>query len=166
MTINPLWKSETIMARIRDLAAQGLSAADIAGAIGGVSRNSVIGLLRRKGIALTGANANKSRAAKSVHQQKKVRATRNRPFAPKFDVPPQVIEALPTTSADDLAIPRDRLKTLLELETGMCKWPIGESSPFLFCAAPALDNRPYCPSHSRRAYNPSAYRNALRGTGR
>lgn len=36
---------------------------------------------------------------------------------------------------------------LAELETGMCKWPVTEGSPFLFCGAATAEGKPYCAHH-------------------
>lgn len=36
--------------------------------------------------------------------------------------------------------------SLVDLEPGMCKWPIGEGKPFLFCGHPAT-NGSYCEHH-------------------
>lgn len=35
---------------------------------------------------------------------------------------------------------------LVDLDHGMCKWPIGEGRPYLFCGAAAAG--PYCPHHT------------------
>src|SRR5690606_17421556 len=39
---------------------------------------------------------------------------------------------------------------LLALESGQCKWPIGDR-PFGFCGCTALAGRPYCAEHTTRA---------------
>jgi hypothetical protein len=36
------------------------------------------------------------------------------------------------------------MKTLLELEDGDCRYPFGESAPYLFCGDPAQDKSSYC----------------------
>lgn len=41
-------------------------------------------------------------------------------------------------------------KTLLDLEPGECRWPFGETKPFVFCAQPTENS--YCACHARIAY--------------
>jgi hypothetical protein len=36
---------------------------------------------------------------------------------------------------------------LIDLRDGMCKWPVSENSPFLFCGAPSVDGKSYCQHH-------------------
>lgn len=45
------------------------------------------------------------------------------------------------------AVPRP--KTLMELEEGDCRWPIGN----LFCGAPSVDRHSYCAEHDRRGHD-------------
>lgn len=45
--------------------------------------------------------------------------------------------------------------SLIDLEPGMCKWPIGEGSPYLFCGTHAASG-PYCEHHTARASKVSA----------
>jgi GcrA cell cycle regulator len=52
---------------------------------------------------------------------------------------------------------KKRGKSLLELEDGDCRWPIGDpgSEKFHFCGEPGADieqDVPYCPLHMKRAY--------------
>lgn len=45
---------------------------------------------------------------------------------------------------------------LIDLEYGQCRWPINSpprGEPFLFCDDDAIPQHPYCPAHSRIAYN-------------
>jgi GcrA cell cycle regulator len=44
---------------------------------------------------------------------------------------------------------KNKHKTLLELETGDCRWPVGDprSDNFHFCGAPQMLGRPYCITH-------------------
>lgn len=55
---------------------------------------------------------------------------------------------------EDYAIPTPQRKTIFELSPHDCRWPVGEpkSDLFFFCGAVAEDDKPYCPSHCRRAY--------------
>lgn len=46
---------------------------------------------------------------------------------------------------------------LAGLETGMCRWPVGETdgAGYHFCGEAAADGKPYCPSHCDMAYRPT-----------
>lgn len=43
----------------------------------------------------------------------------------------------------------NKYKTLLELESGDCRWPVGDPrhDGFHFCGAPQVLGRPYCITH-------------------
>jgi len=44
------------------------------------------------------------------------------------------------------------MKTLLELEGGDCRYPFGDSAPYLFCGDLAQDKSSYCPRHHRMCW--------------
>jgi hypothetical protein len=46
------------------------------------------------------------------------------------------------------------MKTLLELEDGDCRYPFGESAPYLFCGDPAQDKSSYCAGHHEICFKP------------
>ena len=52
-------------------------------------------------------------------------------------------------------------KTLLDLEFGDCRWPIGEPKhdDFHFCGKPHAPGRPYCELHWSMAFQPPRPRN-------
>tara|TARA_R110002124_G_scaffold149220_1_gene315061 strand:- start:207535 stop:207708 length:174 start_codon:yes stop_codon:yes gene_type:complete len=47
--------------------------------------------------------------------------------------------------------------TMMKLESGMCRWPIGEpeDKDFHFCAAKCEAGSPYCPEHMAKAQAPT-----------
>ncbi len=49
---------------------------------------------------------------------------------------------------------QDNVIRLDGLQTGMCRWPVGESdgAGYHFCGAAAVDGKPYCPTHCDLAY--------------
>ncbi|MGD9805121.1 MAG: GcrA family cell cycle regulator [Hyphomicrobiaceae bacterium] len=51
----------------------------------------------------------------------------------------------------------NKLKTLLELEAGDCRWPVGDPrhDGFHFCGAPQMLGRPYCITHWPLSFVPS-----------
>lgn len=122
----------------------------------GVTRNSVCGLVERLGWS------DGSRAPKICVPR--------RPAAPRPDIliakirgaankraKAEAVEAEITTPETDLAIPAEQRKSLVELDARTCRWPVGHplEPGFFFCGSPTADmtvGRPYCPSHSRRAF--------------
>lgn len=47
--------------------------------------------------------------------------------------------------------------TMIELESGMCRWPIGapEDEDFHFCGDPSEPSLPYCLAHMEKAQAPT-----------
>lgn len=52
--------------------------------------------------------------------------------------------------------PRNAPKSLIELESRDCRWPIGDND-FQFCAEEVVEGKPYCLKHCKLAYVPSRY---------
>lgn len=52
-------------------------------------------------------------------------------------------------------------KTLLDLESNDCRWPVGEPKhdDFHFCGRPSAAGRPYCQEHWSMAFQPPRPRN-------
>jgi hypothetical protein len=74
---------------------------------------------------------------------------------------PQIVRALAPSIQPVLPsmpngsnIPTVQRCTLLQLTSGVCKWPFGEpaSPDFFFCGGDAVDGKPYCAGHCRVAY--------------
>jgi hypothetical protein len=61
---------------------------------------------------------------------------------------------------------KNKHKTLLELETGDCRWPVGDprSDGFHFCGAPQMLGRPYCITHWPLSFVPSKGRQSASNT--
>jgi hypothetical protein len=52
-------------------------------------------------------------------------------------------------------VPPSGEKTIYQLRTGDCKWPLGEVNarpPYLYCGQPAIEDMPYCREHHKRSY--------------
>lgn len=49
------------------------------------------------------------------------------------------------------------IMTMMKLESGMCRWPIGnpEDKDFHFCGEPSESGLPYCETHTGMAQAPS-----------
>lgn len=160
------WTDDRV-ATLAKLWGEGLSASQIAAALGGgVTRNAVIGKVHRLGLS------GRVKAGAPIPQ---------RPAKPKpiSAVPPvsepvrphveQAGTAPSETSLDhrwarDIALPESKRVGILELRDSMCKWPIGDPSKpdFAFCGARSASGMPYCTEHCRIAYQPAAERRRLR----
>lgn len=129
----------------------GLSAAQVAGEIGGVSRNAVIGKVHRSG--LSEANRKKSRAAGQARAKRRQRTTDAAARRPVKQQPPKEVSLPP--SIIDQQIPQEQRRTLSQLDNACCHWPVGDprDDDFFFCGAPKANDEsvPYCRSHLLRS---------------
>lgn len=112
------------------------SASRIAAELGGTTRNAVIGKLSRLGLL------------ERVPLRIPYAGTPYRPLPPN----PPTVSILPMTP-NGSDIPTAQRRTLLQLTSGVCKWPFGEvgSADFFFCGG-TMDGKPYCARHCRVAY--------------
>ena len=127
--------------QLKNLWTEGLSASQIARALGGVTRNAVIGKVHRLGLA--------GRAAPARAERPRV------PSAPRVSFrhhvpPPPVIEEEPIVFDDGSHA------TVLTINDRMCRWPIGDPAKdeFHFCGRAPRSGSPYCEAHARKAYQP------------
>ena len=114
---------------------EGLSASQIAGKLGGVTRNAVIGKVHRLGLS--------------------GRATPAKPKAVEPKAAPQPVRER-TVSMDPATFGIGR-PTVSSIGANECKWPIGDpaSADFHFCGQGAAGGKPYCAYHSQLAFQPS-----------
>jgi GcrA cell cycle regulator len=148
--------SEVRVERLKVLLLQGLSASQIARALGGVSRNAVIGKIHRLGLA-----GGRPPAPPGPRTAIPARAARPRkapvPRGPRAPNPEP-----PSGGASAAAAPRrpapvveavGRVADLAALPRRACRWPIGDpkDAAFSWCGAPAPLG-PYCEDHRARAY--------------
>jgi GcrA cell cycle regulator len=162
--MSDFWHDEERVARLRKLWAEGLTGSKI-GLLLGTSRCAVIAKAHRIGLpARGGSNPTKpnkymSPSARIEHRSKPSARSAPKPMTPLRALlrDAQASGAPMSDSADDLSIPADRRKKLVDLEAGECRWPIGDPqhADFGFCAQPQLSGTPYCTHHARRAYEPS-----------
>lgn len=134
---------------------EGLSASKIAGRIGGVTRNAVIGKAHRLGLPERGQSSptackNRSIAMTLKRQSQKSTRERVKTVVAKIDFD---AEPLPADDPSDTA--RTRV-TFSKLEPHHCRFPIGDpkSADFGFCGCNKVHGLPYCEAHARRAYQP------------
>ena len=157
------WNDERVEL-LKKLWAEGLSASQIAGRLGGVTRNAVIGKVHRLGLS---GRATTSRM-KSLRPRPRVAATAlaKRPANGKSrfgSVGNPSVRALyqpdaePYTSpVEELVIPLAERKTIQTLGECNCRWPIGDPqhAEFHFCGKDKVMGLPYCEFHARRAFQP------------
>jgi len=133
------WTEERV-ALLTRLWGEGKTAAEIASALGGVTRNAVIGKAHRLKL---------SNRVSPIQQNKK-------PTAPKTErkAPEPVKAAQPREKAGEVS--------LLDLEPRMCRWPLGDpqDEAFGFCGEDKLSGVPYCEEHAKLAYQ-AASRNRI-----
>ena len=131
----------------------GLSAAEVAREIGGISRNGVIGKLHRHGAADADRKASRAAGqARAVWRRPHSEASARGPIV-RLKEPPK--EAPPVPSVVDQQIPVEQRRTLAQLDNACCHWPVGDpqSPDFLFCGAPKANDEkvPYCRAHLLRS---------------
>ena len=145
---------------LKKLWAEGLSASQIAGRLGGVTRNAVIGKVHRLGLA---GRATSSRSSaprpRRTHVPRANRApslmfgTRgNTALKPQYEAK-QDAEPAPLV---ELVIPLNERASIMTLKESMCRWPIGDPAEpeFHFCGRKKCGTLPYCEHHARMAYQP------------
>jgi GcrA cell cycle regulator len=151
------WTDERVEL-LKKLWADGLSASQIAGELGGITRNAVIGKVHRLGLS-----GRAKAPSSSVPRQRKPRAP-SMFRAPRTMMRGNTALAMPAYDYDpdpepeliENIIPIGQRCTLLELDTEKCHWPIGDPGQpdFFFCGGKTNAGTPYCGYHGRVAYQP------------
>jgi len=154
------WTDERVE-QLKKLWADGLSASQIAGRLGSVTRNAVIGKVHRLGLSGRATTSSRTKARPRVRM-----ATAKRPLRPNNRVAQAgnpAVRALYHLEADnyvspaeELEIPMAERKTIQTLEECHCRWPIGDpqTPEFHFCGKGKVTGLPYCEFHARRAFQP------------
>ena len=161
---------------LKTLWVKGLSASQIAIELGGgVTRNAVIGKVHRLKLAARAKPATSSARTRSAKKPSK-RVTRRTTSSNKYSttktrsmpsaktVGATALKQSPSSEseikiahneASEVVIPIDERISLLELRENNCKWPIGDPMhpDFHFCGKTSLEGKPYCETHSKRAYH-------------
>jgi GcrA cell cycle regulator len=124
------------------------SAAQCACMLGGVTRNAVIGVVNRKQFAAGGSRSQSRQAEPRIRKLRAPTARRAQALPPKMK---GVVERPP--HVDDLAIPIEQRRTLMQLDADCCHWPVGDprQEGFFFCGAVAAGDGPYCRAHAFRS---------------
>jgi GcrA cell cycle regulator len=154
------WTDERVEL-LKKLWAEGLSASQIAGRLGGVTRNAVIGKVHRLGLSgrATSSRSSSPRPRRAAHVPRQHRATSlmfgtrgNVALKPQFEADAEP-ELLPL---EELVIPLAERASILTLKEPMCRWPIGDPGDpeFHFCGRKKCGSLPSCEHHARMAYQP------------
>jgi GcrA cell cycle regulator len=164
---------------------QGASAERISQELGGTTGNSILGKVRRLGLsrfrrsrAALGRPVRKRRERDLSRERARVTRPPSRtgqptlvvhrddlsPFLfalPGQTVPAWVRDAQPYVDDPDVGthIPLAQRRSLLDLDTRVCRWPFGDpaASDFFFCGAAALTGKPYCAEHCAQASLPAKH---------
>ena len=152
------WNDERVDL-LKKLWADGLSASQIAGRLGGVTRNAVIGKVHRLGLS---GRATTSRM--KSHRPRARSQTAKRQMKPRFaNVGNPALRQLYlgdtepyTPPIEEVEIPLKERKYIQTLTESCCRWPIGDPqhADFHFCGKGKVTGLPYCEPHARRAFQP------------
>jgi len=138
------WNEEKVN-KLKELWGKGSTASQIAGIIGGISRNAVIGKAHRLNLSskIKTRNASSSQnfddsSEETSSKQRKSRKSKFQSLIIEKDFEPE------------------NPKKLEELDESSCKWPVGhpEEESFYFCGRSSLKDFSYCKLHLLYAYQP------------
>lgn len=153
------WTEERVEL-LKTLWAEGLSAAQIANKMGGVTRNAVIGKVHRLGLSgrATPAKPQRGRIAATERREETPSAPQATPRAQTKPVAPEPEFIAP------LVLDTGDPTTVSTIKNNMCKWPIGDPAKddFHFCGQPCVSGKSYCSYHARMAFQPPQQRRAER----
>ena len=111
-----------------------------------VSRNAICGLCNRNHWQTPNKPHNHSGTTRDKkNRQPPVNVQRSRERQ-RSATPMPPMERDPVPTVDDLAIPMEQRRTLLELTDKTCRFPIGSPGVpgFFFCGAEPIEGYPYC----------------------
>ncbi len=165
------WTEERVEL-LKKLWNDGLSASQIAGELGSVTRNAVIGKVHRLG--LSGRAKNPAASAAPRPARKPVTRTPSHPMtgnghgmtrganalAPQYAPQAQAEAEQAPAPSEDVVVPFSERVTIMDLREYMCRWPMGDPTTpeFRFCGGRSQSGMPYCTYHARIAYQPAADR--------
>ncbi|MCB1563189.1 MAG: gcrA cell cycle regulator family protein [Alphaproteobacteria bacterium] len=137
------WTDERVTL-LKKLWGEGKTAAEIAKALGGVTRNAVIGKAHRLNLS--------NRVSPIQQNNKKSQVVRpQQPAAqPAARTAPKSAPAANDTPKKETG----KRIPLLHLKPNMCRWPMGDprEKNFGFCGEGSISGLPYCADHAKAAY--------------
>lgn len=143
----------------------GLSASQIAGELGGITRNAVIGKVHRLGLSgraktVSSAAPRPRKPRAPSHPTTMFRVQGATALKPSREVELQIEPQIEREVRPALEPVASERVTIMDLRECMCRWPIGDpgSSEFRFCGSRANSGSSYCTYHSQLAYQPATDR--------
>jgi GcrA cell cycle regulator len=162
------WTEERV-ALLKKLWQDGLSASQIAGELGSVTRNAVIGKVHRLGLSGRGQPTSTIKRRPRASAPSSMRRLRSTTTASVGSLALQTeYEAVAETEMRprrDVVVPIAKRLSIEKLTERTCKWPIGDPGheDFHFCGHDSLESAPYCEYHAGVAYQtPEPRRRAKR----
>jgi GcrA cell cycle regulator len=163
------WTEERVEL-LKKLWADGLSASQIAGRLGEVTRNAVIGKVHRLGLAGR-ATTSRVRSARPRNRVSHLplRPTRVqyrthgnvalKPIYSPMEQPTVALSLVPSV-LEETDMPAPLKVVLLDLKENSCRWPIGDPQDenFYFCGHEKKHGGTYCDHHAKVAFQPAARR--------
>jgi GcrA cell cycle regulator len=151
------WTDERVEL-LKKLWAEGLSASQIAGRLGSVTRNAVIGKVHRLGLSGR-ATTSRMKSHRPRPRMAAKRMAKGGRFAPLGNPAFRALYAEADAyqpPVEELVIPANERKYIQTLTECSCRWPIGDPqvSDFHFCGKNKVPGLPYCEFHARRAFQP------------
>jgi GcrA cell cycle regulator len=142
------WSNDRVE-KLKSLWQAGLSASQIARALGDVSRNAVIGKVHRLGLAGRASSESVNRARQPA-----------RPRSPM----PSLRQVVTVVEEEPFKFEDGSSATMRTINNTMCRWPFGDptTGTFHFCGRSPKPGSPYCEAHNQRAHQPHR---KLRGAG-
>jgi len=145
------WTEERV-ARLHELAIEGLTASEIAAALG-VTRNAVMGKMKRCQIPLANAHGHRPCKEKSEGTPKKTRGVAERSRVRRIKLPPLPMEELRADTVEPLRV------GFMDLAPHHCRWILDDKDDnglAISCGNERAGDLPYCPGHCRLAYRRAA----------
>lgn len=160
------WNDERVEL-LKRLWSEGLSASQIAGELGGITRNAVIGKVHRLGLSgrvkaatparpRTTSTRSEAPAPRQQSPQNRPATIGNTALAPALEAMVETAPAPAPRPVADNVVPMGSRCTIMNLTESTCRWPVGEpgTEGFYFCGARSATGMPYCTHHARMAYQP------------
>ena len=161
------WPDEMVAELRRLVVIEGYSSTRAADALraqgfAGVTRNSVIGICRRRGIPMN-KNGDMLSAFRNGGKPRPAAERRKHPHLAKGAslverrAPPKAMRLETAEGSPDplqaILGPIPRRISIMELGDGLCHWPLGEvrSRDFCYCGLPTEHGRVYCGGHTARS---------------